>query len=138
MNQRHAFLKALKENEDDISMRLVYSDWLDEQGEYEEADRQRKWPAAKAWLVRFCRDYNPPEDEVTDVWRITYNLLIDLGWQGMEREDEWGIHLSCNNNMNMCDALRANAREFWKNWSIVTGMPLAPDVVQKSRFACGC
>ena len=55
MDQREAFLKALAENEDDTTTRLVYADWLDEQGEHEEADRQRKWPAAKEWLVRFCQ-----------------------------------------------------------------------------------
>src|SRR5205814_1124014 len=52
MNQRNAFLKALAKNEDDTATRLVYADWLDEHGEHEEADRQRKWPAAKEWLVR--------------------------------------------------------------------------------------
>ena len=62
MSERDAFLKLLAENEDDTTARLVYADWLDEQGEHEEADRQRKWPAAKEWLVKFCQANNPPDD----------------------------------------------------------------------------
>ena len=58
MNERKKFLKALAKNEDETTTRMVYADWLDDQGEHEEADRQRKWPAAKAWLVQFCRDHN--------------------------------------------------------------------------------
>ncbi len=52
--QRLGFLKALAQNEDETTTRLVYADWLDERGEHEEADRQRKWPVAREWLVQFC------------------------------------------------------------------------------------
>ena len=45
MNERDAFLKHLAANEDDATARLAFIDWLDEQGEHEEADRHRKWPA---------------------------------------------------------------------------------------------
>jgi hypothetical protein len=40
--------------------------------------------------------------------------------------------------MSMCDALRDNSGEFWKNWSIVTGVPVAPDAGEKSSFSCAC
>ncbi|HEV3257586.1 MAG TPA: TIGR02996 domain-containing protein, partial [Gemmataceae bacterium] len=33
MNEREAFLKALAENEDDTTTRLVYADWLEERGD---------------------------------------------------------------------------------------------------------
>ena len=139
MSERDAFLKALAENEDDTTTRLVYSDWLDDHGEHEEADRQRKWPAAKAWLVRFCRDHNPPpDDEDPYEWVISYAELIELGLDAVVRADEQEFGFSCGNNMAMCDALRANSREFWKNWSTVTGIPLPPDVEAKSNFRCAC
>ena len=140
MNQRDAFLKALADNEDDSTTRLVYADWLDEQGEHEEADRQRKWPAAKAWLVQFCRDHNPPADEAeeSEEWVISYEELIELGRQTVEEADESGLGLHCGNNMEMCDALGENSREFWKNWSIVTGMPLPPDAEDRCYFSCAC
>ena len=77
MNERDAFLEALARNEDDTPTRLVYADWLDEQGEHEEADRQRKWPAAKEWLVRFCRRFNPhPDDEDPDYWDFVYFSFV--------------------------------------------------------------
>ena len=60
MNDRYDYLEYLAEFEDDLAIRLVYADWLDEQGEHEESARQRSWPAAKAWLICFCEIHNPP------------------------------------------------------------------------------
>lgn len=141
MNMRDAFLKALAENEDDTTTRLIYADWLDEQGEHEEADRQRRWPAAKAWLVQFCREYNPDPDNEDPYWNISYEKLIELGRQAIEEEateDTWGFGFHCGNNETMCDALRENSQEFWMNWSIITGIPLPPDIDEKSSFSCAC
>ncbi len=139
MNERDAFLKALDENEDDITTRLVYADWLDEGGEHEEADRQRKWPAAKEWLVGFCRDHNPdPDEDDLDEWVISYEELLELGRQAVEDADESGIGFSCGNNMEMCEALQDNCEEFWKNWSIVTGIALPPGAEENSYFRCAC
>ncbi len=137
MNERDAFLKVLAANEDDTTVRLVYADWLDEQGEHEEADRQRKWPAAKEWLIRLSRDNNPPSEDDPDEWFISYQTLLELGREGVERTGDW-YGFSCANNMSMCDALRENSEEFWKNWSIVTGVPLPPDIEEKSGFSCAC
>jgi uncharacterized protein (TIGR02996 family) len=149
MNERDAFLKALAQNEDDTPTRLVYADWLDEHGEHEEADRQRRWPAAKEWLVRFCRGLNPhPDDDLDDeapdddnpysFFGISYEKLLKLGRKAVEAADQRGVGLYCGANETMMDALRANSREFWKNWSVVTGVPLPPDVAEKSYFSCSC
>jgi uncharacterized protein (TIGR02996 family) len=135
---RDVFLRALGKNEDDTMTRLVYADWLDEQGEPEEADRQRKWTAAKAWLVKLCQDYNEyPDYEMF----ISYPVLIDLAWEAVEEAEifQEPVRIHCCNNMNMCDALRSNHREFWKNWSIVTGLRAPPDVEDGfGQFSCGC
>jgi hypothetical protein len=40
--------------------------------------------------------------------------------------------------MTMCFALRDNGRDFWINWSIVTGVALPPDFEEKSFFRCAC
>ena len=138
MSERDAFLKALAENEDDTTTRLVYADWLDDRGEHEEADRMRKWDAAKAWLVKFCRVNNKyPDDE----WVISYETLLGLGLEAVQRIASAGdteLWFSCGNNMRMCDALRANPRKFWQNWSIVTGIPVPADAAEKSGFSCAC
>jgi uncharacterized protein (TIGR02996 family) len=135
VNHQDAFLQALAENEDDATTRLVYADWLDDQGQHEEADRQRKWPAAKEWLVRFCGDHNPHPDWE---WVISYADLVKLGREAMEEPDDDDFGFYCGNNMSMSEGLWANSGEFWKNWSIVTGVPLPPNVAEKSHFRCGC
>ncbi len=151
-SERKAFLKALKKNEDDTTTRLVFADWLDDHGEHEEADRHRKWPAAKEWLVQFCKANNPPAPDIDPEellesdpdalldyeYPISYEELIELGKQAIKNGNKGGYWFSCGNNMGMCDALRDNCAEFWKNWSIVTGIPLPPDVEEKSGFSCAC
>jgi uncharacterized protein (TIGR02996 family) len=149
MNEREAFLKALAENEDDTTTRLVYADWLEERGEHEEADRQRKWPAAKQWFVKFCQDYcsrgddaldneDPDGDNPYSYFHIPLANLLKLGRKAFEQADEGRIHFYCGANEEMMDALRANTQEFWENWSVMTGIPLPPGVEEKSSFSCSC
>jgi uncharacterized protein (TIGR02996 family) len=133
--EREAFLKALKTNEDDATTRLVFADWLDERGEHEEADRQRKWPAAKEWLVRFFQD-NDGGDYHGEL--NSYEELIALGRVAVEEANEHGFGFDCGSNESLCDALRANSVEFWKHWSIVTGVPLPADPAKNSYFGCSC
>lgn len=137
MSMQDEFLKALEKNEDDTNTRLVYADWLDEHGQHEEADRQRKWPASKEWLVEFCRVNNPPPDEDGDQeeWIIAYDVLLDLGRIAAESGEFW---FSCGNNMDMCDALRGNSEDFWEHISILTGVPLPNNVADQTGFSCAC
>lgn len=139
MSERNAFLKFLSDNEDDTTTRLVYADWLDDHGEHEEADRQRKWPAAKEWLVRFCEASNSRDDSDPYEWMISYKDLIELGQEAIDRADKDGeVWLSCGNNMTMCYALQEASREFWKNWSIVTGIPVPSTVEDNCSYRCAC
>ena len=145
MNERDAFLKSLTENEDDTLTRLVYADWLDERGEHEEADRQRKWPGAKRWLVQLCDLHNfQSEDEDPYERVIPYRELVELGRTAVKEAVEsdgpsdWRGVVDCGNNMDMCDALRDNHHEFWANWSIVTGVPVPSDVEENLHFTCAC
>ena len=134
--EREAFLKALKKNEDDVTTRLVYADWLDDRGEHEEADRMRKWPAAKAWLVAFAKKYSPdPDSEYDDEYdyEITYEMLIEMGHEGRAEG-----FINCGSKMDLCEDLREDDRDFWKNWSIVTGVP-APDNGEGGiGYSCAC
>lgn len=129
MSLRDAFLKALTDNEDDTTTRLVYADWLDDQGEHEEADRQRKWPAAREWLVRFGKENSGYEE-------VTYEGLIAFGRRVAIEEsssDRTYVH-----NESMWHALQANSQEFWKNWSVVTGIPLPPSLEDKGFHYWAC
>lgn len=151
MIDKQAFEKALAENEDDTATRLVYADWLDEHGQHEEADRQRKWPTAKAWLLKLCEEHfhESEDDNAPEYFTvIDYKDLIQRGWwafesylEELEMDDEFdepSMHISCGNNFTLCDALRNGSLAFWTNWSIVTGMPLPEDVEAKSSYSCAC
>jgi hypothetical protein len=116
------------ENEEDTPTRLVYADWLDERGEHEEADRQRKWPAAKEWLVRFCRDHSGPEDNpdnqdlddygyLSSLRNISYETLLKLvRCAVVSRGDTCRIAFYSANHELVAD-LEADDRLFWMNWS---------------------
>jgi len=137
-SERKAFLKLLAKNEDDTTTRLVFADWLDEHGEHEEADRQRKWPAAKEWLVKLCEANNPPDENDPDEWFISYETLLELGREAVKEGKKKEYWILCGNNMGMSDALQADCAAFWKNWSIVTGISLPPGIEKKSIFSCAC
>lgn len=127
MNLKPNFLQALDENPDDINLRLVYADWLEEQGEDEEAARQRKFPAAKEWLVRLSA-------AVSDWGSVSYETLIEFGRQVFKHGAVDFL------NAALGQALEANSQEFWKNWCIVTDLPLPPGLAERrfqSRYIPG-
>ncbi|MEZ6122939.1 MAG: TIGR02996 domain-containing protein [Planctomycetaceae bacterium] len=134
---KESFLAALQENEDDLTTRLVYADWLDENGEHEEAERQRQWTPAKEWLMEFCRQNNPsPDDEDPYEYPISYDELIEQGRQAVAEGRNGELWISCGNNESMCDALRSHSDEFWKHWSIVTGIDLPEG--PRGAYSCAC
>ena len=156
-NYQASFLRALAANEDDEETRLVYADWLEEQGQHEEAVRQRQWTGAKAWLVAFCEENNPKlsdDDYLNDEGRqdpdqaiemlhyyeslhISYQDLIELAREAVN-DDPKEPQIFFGGNMDIMEALYEAREEFWKNWSIVTGIPLNDDIVNKSSFRCAC
>lgn len=145
LNDAAAFLAALAENEDDETTRRIYADWLEEQGQYDEALRQRKWTGAKAWLVKLladCDEESDPDDEPNPYYpRPSFRRLCELAQDAvtqMEREGQSRVYIDCGANMDLMDALQIHVHEFWKNWSIVTGVATPPDLAGRSFFSCGC
>jgi uncharacterized protein (TIGR02996 family) len=127
VSEREAFLRALAENENDTTARLVYADWLDEHGEYEEADLQRRWVAAREWLVKFCDDNNPPADWHDDAY-VPFEKLMELARATIETDNGEDLWRACLNNDALCTAIRDNAETFWKHAALITGaVPLPYD-----------
>jgi uncharacterized protein (TIGR02996 family) len=129
VTEREKFLRALAENEDDTTLHLVYADWLEEQNEYEEADRQRKWPAAKQWLLRLCEQENPESDPSS----CSYEDLIAFGQRVVTEE---GLSVTVGDHME--SAIQGKFEEFFQNWSVVTGIPLPSHLEKKSFFSRCC
>jgi uncharacterized protein (TIGR02996 family) len=154
MNDRDAFIAALEKNEDDTSLRMVFADWLDERGEHEEADRHRKWPAAKEWLVKFYEESKAERQRELEAFMADYPQ-----YEGMTLEDDDPQRLDsfralmnsarecakdgfdrmyCGNSEWLCDSLRQNRPEFWKHACIYLNVPLPEDIQGKGHFTCGC
>lgn len=149
---REGFLKALEQNEDDEPTRLVYADWLDEQGEYEEAARQRKWTAAKKWLVEFAKKHHAyaeyhdwEEEERTGKSKHGYPvdvraLAADFYSQFMEflmGHLPGGQH---GFGFDLPYGFAAYSDEMWENFEIVTGLtsPQGENRRQMPPFSCSC
>lgn len=137
MTEQKDFLDVLAKDEDDTATRLVYSDWLDENGQHEEADRQRKWPVAKQWLMNLCEQNQREVGDDDEVSPIQYQDLLERGLEAVTSDADT-LWFSCGRNKYLCDYLRENFQEFWKNWSIVTGIPLEESAIESCSFSCAC
>ena len=149
MIDAQSFLKELEKNEDDTPLRLVYADWLEDHGEAEEAERQRMWPAAKQWLVKFYADAwekevgkikadNPEWEPDPDDWPGYLDSYERMMEAAKEAADEGFDSMGCGNSEWLCYALRENHDAFWKNFCIVSGCRLPDDMKEKGWFSCGC
>jgi uncharacterized protein (TIGR02996 family) len=129
-DDRKGFLTALAKNEDDQSARNAYVDWLDERGEHDEAERHRNFPMAKQWLIRFAKDISYEGED----W-YTYEQVVQAGREALQDGEYcWGTDAGAD----FFRGGEANRREFWRNWSIVTGVPVSEDAVENTLFRCSC
>lgn len=132
MDDREAFLKALKEDEDDETTRLVFADWLEERGEVEEAERQRKWKAAKSWLVEFCEKYG--ESDSSEEERICFRHFAQICRDSCDGDFE----IDCGPFERLSMAIDSNFLEFWENWTIYSGIKLKWKYVSMIHSVCSC
>lgn len=126
---RFSFLKAMARQPDDATTRLVYADWLDEQGEHEEADRQRKWPAAREWFDRLCQANANYEG-------VTQKALLDFGRRVLASDTP--DYVSLSSNEDLWHTLRGQHEDFWANWSILTGLALPPNLEGRGFHRSEC
>lgn len=130
MNERDGFLNALAQDENNTLARLVFADWLDEQGEHEEADRQRKWSGAKEWLIRLSQESSQSYEP------FSYEDLIKFGYRVTKDSiHEKRIYVDSE---TLWAALQPRNQEFWTNWAIITGQRLPPGLEEEGFHSWAC
>lgn len=177
-DHRKAFEDAIKENPHDSSPRLIFADWLEENGFDDESQEQRRrstkeWMDADKWMHEFasmcgstCRNYN-------EIWDTYFEEIHGLNWNREEDREEYQrasirAHekkivspityeecIQAGHNYLNYECIQAGpgylnyeryltqlgsetardlmsnkriASEFWKNWSIITGIEVNQEI----------
>lgn len=161
MADREDFLNAFKAEPENYLHRYVYADWLDERGEHEEADRQRKFEESDKWLREFVKDREGyiskarraaeglPEDPYGE---LRYEDLLQAGHDYADYFDRCGgqdngTFFPDVDSGSLAEDLADPAvmRLYWQHWSLVTGRaapvygdPEGYSSNEGNPFICGC
>lgn len=143
MSQRDVFLKCIEDEPLNQGYRDVYSDWLLEQDEPEECERQRQFIGALNILRRHT-DFRYLLDEGNGEWKTTItkeeykHLIAEIDNWKVSVESGHGIRFG---NTSSSDEITGDARtrhEFWKAFRIVTGVEAPDDIKFREYYGCGC
>lgn len=151
MSKREEFEKHLEVNPYDFATRLVFSDWLEQEGFDDEAVEERR-KATDKWMN--AREYfRHLSEEFMRGWG-RFGIDKAYGWEGRDPEE--------TRSMFSIDGLIKAARgylhnrmegwlftpfdtpdiinsDFWENYEIYTGEQLGPSRnVLWRPFSCGC
>ena len=140
--EQKQFLAALMGRPEDPTLRNVYADWLEEHDQPEEARRQRAYLESLAWLREFTRSFNyrryDDNDKLipdSDDGPHDLAYVIEQGHKAV-RGDSMGF--GSDQGADYFRAGTANCLEFFKHWSVVTGVAVSEDVAVAARHHVRC
>ncbi len=125
---RATWEKTIESRPDDQTTRLVYADWLEQNDQPEEADRQRKYLASERWLKNFADIVDADFEEMMDV--AESHCLDDEG----DRKKVWPDYLIDGGKWDG----EQTPEKFWVHYHIVTGRNPDTEYGLPGIFSCSC
>jgi uncharacterized protein (TIGR02996 family) len=151
MDDQIAFLAAIRINQEDEILRSVYSDWLLEHDQPEEAERQRKIVPAIRWLKLFARKWNFFDasypyaaghyDKASQRWIDDLTATANPeAWLEMIKEAiSCGYVVAQGSDLHSAGELDSgDEAEFWKNIEIYTGQKFDQNHREGFGWSCSC
>ncbi len=145
--EREAFETALRENRYDTTTRLIYSDFLEEQGEDDYAAEQRRcatkeWCEAAYWMEDFagecggtCTNYDSRDED--HIWvPITFEDVVQAGREYIRTNGEYYFLQVGSEHARYL--MYSRVEKFWECWQIVTGISVSKGEQGSGVFSCTC
>lgn len=147
---REAFLEAIKEDRFNQLTRLVFADWLEENGndaDIEEIQKQRLWTREWQEAEDFLQHYasalcTTPEDEefygtrkhITTLDEVLKVAAAHL--RNRNGSDRWNDYIGIP--FQTPDIVYEKRAEFWKHYRIYTRSEEVPEGYKGTFVSCGC
>lgn len=136
---RDVFEKTLNEDPYDKTSRLIYADWLSENGFDDEAEFHRTWTEdwqdAKEWFDDFAREHDVPLGDILSTAQMFYNAEKDG-----ERYEWWHLVYTQDGHESLRDFMfeSENRVDFWKNYCTFARVEMVDGLIEVQPFSCSC
>jgi hypothetical protein len=88
--------------------------------------------AAVRWLEQFAKDIGYDDE---DPPTYDYERMVELGYEGVT---DGVMHFCTTTGADFFCMNEENQREFFQNWSLVTGVTVPDETLANMSFSCAC